>query len=213
MKPVSKTAQAVRASTTLAVDSLAKQMKADGYDVVGFGTGEPDFATPENIQLAGIDAIKTGKTKYTPSAGIIPLRKAIADQLNREGYDYDYTQIVVASGAKHSLFIALTAITNPGDEIILPAPYWVSYYEMIKMTGGTPVVVSAGEEQNFKITAAQLEAAITDNTKALVLNNPSNPTGMIYSGEELKELVDVCVKHDLYIIADEIYYQDRKSVV
>lgn len=207
MKPVSKTAQAVRASTTLAVDSLAKQMKADGYDVVGFGTGEPDFATPENIQLAGIDAIKTGKTKYTPSAGIVPLRKAIAERLNREGYDYDYTQIVVASGAKHSLFIALTAITNPGDEIILPAPYWVSYYEMIKMTGGTPVVVSAGEEQSFKITAQQLEAAITDNTKALVLNNPSNPTGMIYSAEELKALVDVCVKHDLYIIADEIYYQ------
>lgn len=207
MKPVSKTAQAVRASTTLAVDSLAKQMKADGYDVVGFGTGEPDFATPENIQLAGIDAIKTGKTKYTLSAGILPLRKAIAERLNKEGYDYDYTQIVVASGAKHNLFIALTAITNPGDEIILPAPYWVSYYEMIKMTGGTPVVVSAGEEQNFKITAQQLEVAITDNTKALVLNNPSNPTGMIYTGEELKALVDVCVKHDLYIIADEIYYQ------
>lgn len=207
MKPVSKTAQAVRASTTLAVDSLAKQMKADGYDVVGFGTGEPDFATPENIQLAGIDAIKTGKTKYTPSAGIVPLRKAIAERLNKEGYDYDYTQIVVASGAKHSLFIALTAITNPGDEIVLPAPYWVSYYEMIKMTGGTPVVVSAGEDQNFKITAAQLEAAITDKTKAFVLNNPSNPTGMIYSADELKALVDVCVKHDLYIIADEIYYQ------
>ncbi len=207
MKPVSKKAEAVRASTTLAVDSMAKQMKADGYDVVGFGTGEPDFETPENIQLAAIDAIKAGKTKYTPAAGIVQLRKAIAEKLKREGYDYDYTQIVVASGAKHSLFIALSAITNPGDEIILPAPYWVSYYEMIKMTDGEPVVISADEEQNFKITAAQLEAAITDKTKALVLNNPSNPTGMIYNRDELKELVDVCVKHDLYIIADEIYYK------
>ena len=207
MKPVSKKAEAVRASTTLAVDSMAKQMKADGYDVVGFGTGEPDFETPENIRFAAIDAIKSGKTKYTPAAGIVPLRKAIAEQLKREGYDYDYTQIVVASGAKHSLFIALSAITNPGDEIILPAPYWVSYYEMIKMTDGEPVVISAGEEQNFKITAEQLEAAITDKTKALVLNNPSNPTGMIYNRDELKELVDVCVKHDLYIIADEIYYK------
>ena len=207
MKPVSKKAEAVRASTTLAVDSMAKQMKADGYDVVGFGTGEPDFETPENIRFAAIDAIKSGKTKYTPAAGIVPLRKAIAEQLKREGHDYDYTQIVVASGAKHSLFIALSAITNPGDEIILPAPYWVSYYEMIKMTDGEPVVISAGEEQNFKITAEQLEAAITDKTKALVLNNPSNPTGMIYNRDELKELVDVCVKHDLYIIADEIYYK------
>ena len=121
MKPVSKKAEAVRASTTLAVDSMAKQMKADGYDVDGFGTGEPDFETPENIRFAAIDAIKSGKTKYTPAAGIVPLRKAIAEQLKREGYDYDYTQIVVASGAKHSLFIALSAITNPGDEIILPA--------------------------------------------------------------------------------------------
>ena len=207
MKPVSKIAEAVRASTTLAVDSLAKQMKADGYDVVGFGTGEPDFQTPENINLAAIEAIKEGKTKYTPAAGIIPLRKAIAEQLKSEGLDYDYTQIVVASGAKHSLFIALSALTNPGDEIILPAPYWVSYYEMIKMTGGVPVVVSAGEEQNFKITAQQLENAVTDKTKCVIFNNPSNPTGMIYSRDELKALVDVCVKHDLYIIADEIYYK------
>lgn len=207
MKPVSKIAEAVRASTTLAVDSLAKQMKADGYDVVGFGTGEPDFQTPENINLAAIEAIKEGKTKYTPAAGIIPLRKAIAEQLKSEGLDYDYTQIVVASGAKHSLFIALSALTNPGDEIILPAPYWVSYYEMIKMTGGVPVVVSAGEEQNFKITAQQLENAVTDKTKCVIFNNPSNPTGMLYSRDELKALVDVCVKHDLYIIADEIYYK------
>ena len=178
MKPVSKIAEAVRASTTLAVDSLAKQMKADGLDVVGFGTGEPDFNTPDNINMAGIRAICDGKTKYTPAAGIIPLRKAIAQRLKEDcGVDYDYTQIVVASGAKHSVYIALAAITNPGDEIIIPAPFWVSYYEMVRMVGGTPVIVEAGEEQNFKITAQQLEAAITEKTKCLMLNNPSNPTG------------------------------------
>ena len=208
MKPVSKIAEAVRASTTLAVDSLAKQMKADGLDVVGFGTGEPDFNTPDNINMAGIRAICDGKTKYTPAAGIIPLRKAIAQRLKEDcGVDYDYTQIVVASGAKHSVYIALAAITNPGDEIIIPAPFWVSYYEMVRMVGGTPVIVVAGEEQNFKITAQQLEAAITEKTKCLMLNNPSNPTGMIYSADELRAIADVCVKHDLYILADEIYYQ------
>ncbi len=208
MKPVSKIAEAVRASTTLAVDSLAKQMKADGLDVVGFGTGEPDFNTPDNINMAGIRAICDGKTKYTPAAGIIPLRKAIAQRLKEDcGVDYDYTQIVVASGAKHSVYIALAAITNPGDEIIIPAPFWVSYYEMVRMVGGTPVIGEAGEEQNFKITAQQLEAAITEKTKCLMLNNPSNPTGMIYSADELRAIADVCVKHDLYILADEIYYQ------
>lgn len=208
MKPVSKIAEAVRASTTLAVDSLAKQMKADGLDVVGFGTGEPDFNTPDNINMAGIRAICDGKTKYTPAAGIIPLRKAIAQRLKEDcGVDYDYTQIVVASGAKHSVYIALAAITNPGDEIIIPAPFWVSYYEMVRMVGGTPVIVEAGEEQNFKITAQQLEPAITEKTKCLMLNNPSNPTGMIYSADELRAIANVCVKHDLYILADEIYYQ------
>lgn len=208
MKEVSRIAEAVRASTTLAVDSLAKQMKADGLDVVGFGTGEPDFNTPDNINMAGIKAICDGKTKYTPAAGIIPLRKAIAQRLKDDcGLDYDYTQIVVASGAKHSVYIALAAITNPGDEIIIPAPFWVSYYEMVRMVGGTPVIVEAGEAQDFKITAEQLENAITDKTKCLMLNNPSNPTGMIYSADELRALADVCVKHDLYILADEIYYQ------
>ena len=208
MKSVSKIAENVRASTTMAVDSMAKQMKADGLDVVGFGAGEPDFNTPENISRAGIDAITEGKTKYTPAAGIVQLRKAIAEQLKRDcDLDYDYTQIVVTSGAKHSVYIALQAITNPGDEIIIPAPFWVSYYEMVKMTGGTPVIVEAGEEQNFKITAEQLEGAITDNTKCLLLNNPSNPTGMVYTKEELAAIADVCVKHDLYVIADEIYYK------
>lgn len=207
MKEVSKLAQSVHASTTMAVDALAKQMKADGYDVVGFGAGEPDFDTPENISQAGINAIKQGKTKYTPAAGIIELRKTIVNQLKAEwGVDYDYTQVVVASGAKHCVYIALKVITNPGDEIIIPAPFWVSYYEMVRMTGGTPVIVEAGEDQNFKITPEQLEAAITENTKCFMLNNPSNPTGMVYTKEELKALTDICVKHDIYIIADEIYH-------
>lgn len=208
VKAVSKIAEGVHASTTLAVDSLAKQMKEDGYDVIRFGTGEPDFNTPDNINMAAIAAICDGKTKYTPAAGIPALRKAIAKQLQNDcGLSYDYTQIVVASGAKHSVYIALAAITNPGDEIIIPAPFWVSYYEMVKMTGGVPVIVTAGEESGFKVTASQIEAAITDKTKCLMLNNPSNPTGMIYSKDELKSIAEVCVKHDLYILADEIYYK------
>lgn len=208
MKAVSKIAEGVHASTTLAVDSLAKQMKEDGYDVIRFGTGEPDFNTPDNINMAAIAAICDGKTKYTPAAGIPALRKAIAKQLQDDcGLSYDYTQIVVASGAKHSVYIALAAITNPGDEIIIPAPFWVSYYEMVKMTGGVPVIVTAGEESGFKVTASQIEGAITDKTKCLMLNNPSNPTGMIYSKDELKSIAEVCVKHDLYILADEIYYK------
>ena len=208
MKAVSKIAEGVHASTTLAVDSLAKQMKEDGYDVIRFGTGEPDFNTPDNINMAAIAAICDGKTKYTPAAGIPALRKAIAKQLQDDcGLSYDYTQIVVASGAKHSVYIALAAITNPGDEIIIPAPFWVSYYEMVKMTGGVPVIVTAGEESGFKVTASQIEAAITDKTKCLMINNPSNPTGMIYSKDELKSIAEVCVKHDLYILADEIYYK------
>lgn len=208
VKAVSKIAEGVHASTTLAVDSLAKQMKEDGYDVIRFGTGEPDFNTPDNINMAAIAAICDGKTKYTPAAGIPALRKAIAKQLQDDcGLSYDYTQIVVASGAKHSVYIALAAITNPGDEIIIPAPFWVSYYEMVKMIGGVPVIVTAGEESGFKVTASQIEAAITDKTKCLMLNNPSNPTGMIYSKDELKSIAEVCVKHDLYILADEIYYK------
>ena len=208
VKAVSKIAEGVHASTTLAVDSLAKQMKEDGYDVIRFGTGEPDFNTPDNINMAAIAAICDGKTKYTPAAGIPALRKAIAKQLQDDcGLSYDYTQIVVASGAKHSVYIALAAITNPGDEIIIPAPFWVSYYEMVKMTGGVPVIVTAGEESGFKVTASQIEAAITDKTKCLMLNYPSNPTGMIYSKDELKSIAEVCVKHDLYILADEIYYK------
>ncbi|NMA25141.1 MAG: pyridoxal phosphate-dependent aminotransferase [Clostridiales bacterium] len=207
MKELSRIAARVQASTTLAVDSLAKQMKADGLDVIGFGTGEPDFDTPENIKEAACKAIRDGQTKYTPAGGIIPLRKAAAARLKTDcGVEYDYTQIVVASGAKHNIFVTLMALLNPGDEVILPAPYWVTYKEAVQMAGGVPVVVKTTEEARFKITAGQLEAAMTDKTKLIIINNPSNPTGMLYSGDELKKLADVCVKHDLYIISDEIYY-------
>ena len=208
MKELSRIASAVHASTTLAIDAKAKQMKADGLDVVGFGTGEPDFDTPENIKEAAYAAIREGKTKYTPAAGIIPLRKAVADSMKRDlNLDYDFTQIVIASGAKHNLYAALRTLVNPGDEVILPAPYWVSYDEMIAMVGGVSVIITAGEDQNFKITAEQLEAAVKDKTKAVIINNPSNPTGMLYNEDELKAIAAVCVKHDLYIIADEIYFK------
>ena len=206
MKAISKIAAAVSPSATLAVNALAKKMRAEGKDVVGFGTGEPDFETPDRISYAGIRAICDGQTKYTPAAGIVPLRKAVCKRL-KEDYDLDYdeTQVVVASGAKHSVYLALAVLVDPGDEVILPAPYWVSYYEMIRLVGGVPVVVTAGEDQNFKITAEQLEAAITEKTKAVMINNPSNPTGAIYTKEELQALADICVRHDLFIIADEIY--------
>ena len=217
MKELSRLAGEVRASTTLAVDSLAKQMQADGLDVIGFGTGEPDFDTPDNIKEAAIKAINAGKTKYTPAAGLVELRKAIAARLKIDlNFDYDFNQITVASGAKHSVFIALMAILNPGDEVILPAPYWVSYYEMIRMAGGVPVIVEAGEDQDFKISAEQLENAMSPKTKALMLNNPSNPTGMLYTRSELEALAEICKKYDLYVIADEIYfslvYDDREFV-
>lgn len=206
MKAISKIAASVSPSATLAVNALAKKMRAEGKDVIGFGTGEPDFATPDRISYAGIRAICDGQTKYTPAAGIVPLRKAICKRLKEDyGLEYDETQVVVASGAKHSVYLALAVLVDPGDEVILPAPYWVSYSEMIRLVGGVPVIVTAGEDQNFKITAEQLEAAVTEKTKAVMINNPSNPTGSIYTKEELQALADVCVKHDLFIIADEIY--------
>lgn len=206
MKELSRIASEVRASTTLAVDSLAKQMRADGLDVIGFGTGEPDFDTPDNIKDAAVAALKAGKTKYTPAAGLPDLRKAAATRLKLDfDLDYDFTQITIASGAKHNVYIALMALLNPGDEVVLPAPYWVTYYEAIRMAGGVPCVISAGEEQHFKISAERLEEAIGKKTKALMLNNPSNPTGMLYTREELTAIAEVCKRHDIYVIADEIY--------
>ena len=202
MKELSRLAKNVNPSTTLAIDAMAKQMRADGLDVIGFGAGEPDFETPVNIQDVGVDAIRKGKTKYTPAAGIAELRRAAAARLKADcGLDYDWTQIVVASGAKHNVYVALAALLNPGDEVIVPAPYWVSYCEMVSMLGGVPVPVLAEEAQHFKITPAQLEAAVTAKTKAVMLNNPSNPTGMFYTKPELEALAEVCLRHDLYAVS------------
>ena len=217
MKELSTIAQAVQASTTMAIDALFKQMKADGVDVIGFGAGEPDFNTPDEIKAAGIAAIENNVTRYTPAAGTVELRKAICARMLADcGISYQPNQVVATNGAKHAVYLALRALVNPGDEVILPAPYWVSYYELIKMVGGVPVVVTATEAEHFKLTADKLEGAITDKTKAMILNNPSNPTGMMYSREELETIADLCVRNDLYVIDDEIYYSlvyDNKKFV
>lgn len=208
MKELSYIAQSVQASTTLAIDSLFKQMKADGIDVIGFGAGEPDYNTPDNIKQAAVKAINDNKTRYTPAAGIMELRKAVCHRLYEDcGVEYKPTQIVAASGAKHSVYIALQVLVNPGDEVILPAPFWVSYYELIKMAGGVPVIVDTCEDENFKMTAEKFAAAISPKTKALILNNPSNPTGMMYTKDELQAIADICVQNKIYVIADEIYYR------
>ncbi len=207
MKELSKIAQATQASTTMAIDAMFKQMKADGMDVVGFGAGEPDCDTPEHIKDAAIAAIHANKTRYTPPAGILELRRAACARLKADcGLEYAPTQLVAASGAKHSVYIALRALVNPGDEVILPAPFWVSYYEIIKMVGGVPVVVYTSEEERFKLTPEKLAAAVTPKTKALIFNNPSNPTGMVYSREEMEAIAEVCVREEVYVVADEIYY-------
>ena len=207
MKELSKIAQAIQPSSTLAIDSMFKQMKADGLDVVGFGAGEPDFPTPDHIKEAGIEAIRNNETKYTPSTGTVELRKAICQRLKEDcGVDYEPAQIAASNGAKTCVYAALRALVNPGDEVILPAPYWVSYIELIRMVGGTPVVVDTTEEEHFKITPEKLSAAITPDTKCMILNNPSNPTGMMYSRSELEAIAKVCVEKDIYVISDEIYY-------
>ena len=203
---VSEKAKNIKASTTLAIDSKFKAMKAEGLDVVGFGAGEPDFDTPEYIKKAAIEAIQTGKTKYTPAAGTMELRKAVAEKFSREnGLTYEPTQIVISNGAKHSLVNAFMAILNPGDEVIIPAPFWVSYPEMVKLADGVPVIVESTEEADFKVTVDALEKVLTAKTRALVLNSPSNPTGMVYTKDELQKIADFAVKHDLYVISDEIY--------
>ncbi len=214
---LSRKALQVSASPTLAIDAKFKAMKADGIDVIGFGCGEPDFDTPDNIKAAAIKAIEEGQTKYTPASGTLALKQAICDKLKRDnGLDYKPANIVVSNGAKHSLLNAFNAITNPGDEIIVPAPYWVSYTEMIKMADGVPVIIETKEEDNFKFTAQQLKDAITPKTKALVLNSPSNPTGMLYSEQELREIAEIAVEHDIFVVADEIYekliYDGNKHV-
>ena len=203
---LSKKAQAVKPSSTLAITAKAKEMKANGIDVVGFGAGEPDFNTPDNVCNVAIDAIKDGFTKYTPASGTNELKNAISKKFKAfNGLDYKPSQIVISNGGKHSLSNVFDAILNPGDEVIIPAPYWLSYPEMVKLSDGVPVIITGTKEQGYKITAKQLSDAITEKKKAFILNTPSNPTGMIYSREELEEIAEVIVKNDIYVVADEMY--------
>jgi len=193
-------------SATLAISAKAKAMTADGIDVINFGVGEPDFDTPENIRKAGIKAIKNGMTRYTPASGTTELKAAIADKLKREnGLEYSPKEIVISSGAKHTLYNLMQVMTNPGDEVLLPAPYWVSYYEQIGLAGGRAVIIECSEKNKFKMTPDALEAAITPRTKYLILNSPSNPTGAVYTRDELQELAKVLARHEVWVIADEIY--------
>jgi aspartate aminotransferase len=193
-------------SLTLAVDSKAKAMKAEGIEVFGFGAGEPDMDTPEHIKAAAITALQEGRTKYTPSSGIPELRQAISQKfLKDNGLDYKPHQVIVSCGAKQSCFNAIAAVVNEGDEVLIPAPYWLSYPEMVRIAGGEPVIVQTREENNWKITPEEFEGMMSPATKMIILNSPGNPTGAVYTKEELKALADVAAEEDIYILSDEIY--------
>jgi aspartate aminotransferase len=203
---ISQRAASLSPSLTLAIDAKAKQMKADGLDVVGFGAGEPDFDTPQHIKDAAVKALAAGFTKYTPSSGIPELRQAIADKFQREnGLTYKPSQIIVSCGGKHSCYNVVIATCEPGDEVIIPAPYWLSYPEMVKLAGATPVIVETTDRTEFKVTPAQLRAALSPRTRLFILNSPSNPTGTVYTPEEVKALGDICVEKGVLIMSDEIY--------
>ena len=203
---ISQRCQRVTGSLTLAIDAKAKEMKQKGIDVVGFGAGEPDFDTPEHIRKAAKDALDLGKTRYTPAAGMPELRQAICDKLKRDnGLDYVPQQIVVSNGAKHSLFNSFQALLEEGDEVIVPGPYWVSYPEIVRMAGGVPVIVEGTEANNFKPTIGDFRAAVTDKTRAVVINSPNNPNGFVFTREELQAIGDLAIEKDLSIVSDEIY--------
>lgn len=193
-------------SLTLAITAKAKAMKAAGEPVISFGVGEPDFNTPQNIIDAAKAALDKGYTKYTPSSGLLPLRKAICEKFRRDnGLDYEPSQIIVSDGAKHSIFNACFALVEEGDEVIVPAPYWLTYPEVIKVCGGVPVYIECKKEDGFKFTPAELEAAITPRTKMLIFNSPSNPTGAVYTEEEVRAIAEVCEKKEIFVLSDEIY--------
>lgn len=203
---LSQKAKRISPSLTLAITAKAKKMRADGIDVIGFGAGEPDFNTPLNIQDAAIDAIQNGQTRYTAASGIVELKKAIVDKFKRDNnLNYKTSQIVVSTGAKQCLANAFQAILNPGDEVLIGAPYWVSYPELVQLSDGVPVFVDTEEKNSFKLTVTALEKALTKNTKAIILNSPNNPTGTTYTKNELKEIADFAKKNDIIIISDEIY--------
>lgn len=203
---ISQRAQNTLPSPTLAITALAKSMKEQGIDVISFGAGEPDFDTPAVISQAAIDAIKAGFTRYTPTAGIPALRQAIADKLQRDnGLSYEPAQIMVTCGAKHALFGIFQAICDPGDEVIIPAPYWVSYPEQVKLAGGVPVFVTADVASHFIPDPVKIAEAITPKTRAIVLNSPSNPTGAVFPEEVIRAIAEIAVKNNIYIVSDEIY--------
>ncbi len=214
---ISQNVSMVKPSITLAVSAKAKAMKAEGIDVIALSAGEPDFNTPQHICDAGISAIQSGFTRYTPASGIIELKKAVCEKFSRDnGLKYEPSQVIINCGAKHSVFLTVFALTSPGDEVLVPSPYWVSYYDMVKLAGGKPVVIEGKSENNLKITPEQLKNAITKNTKLLIFNSPSNPSGMIYSKKEMISLAEVIVEYGIYVLSDEIYekliYDGKKHV-
>jgi len=210
-------ARNISPSPTLTIDAKAKQMLSEGLKVINFGAGEPDFDTPEHIKQAAVEALKKGMTKYTPVAGTLSLKEVIARKFKEDNnLHYDSSQIIVSAGAKHSLYNAFMVLCQPGDEVILPAPYWVSYMEQVKLTGAAPLVVQTREENGFKLTPEELRAVLTKRTKLLVLNSPCNPTGAIYTREELAALGQVIIENNITVISDEIYekliYDGEKHV-
>ena len=203
---LSKKGLSIEPSVTLEITAKANAMKSKGIDIISFSVGEPDFNTPENIQNEGISAIKSGLTRYTPSSGIMELKKAICEKFNNDNnLDYKPSNIIISNGGKHSIYNALLAILNPGDEVIIGIPYWVSYPELVNIAGGVPVFIKTKEENDFKYDINELEAVKTEKTKALILNSPSNPTGAIYSEEELKAIADWAVKNNIFVVSDELY--------
>ena len=215
---LSEKALGIKPSSTLSITEKAGLLRKEGKNVISFSIGEPDFDTPEHIKKAAIDAINEGFTRYTAAAGIVELRQVVADKLKKDnGLDYDYTQIVISNGAKHSLINALMAVLNPGDEVIIPAPYWLSYAEMVRIAGGTPVIVYTKQEENFALTREVLESGYSDKTKAIIITTPSNPTGMVMAEDELRKIADFAVEKDIIVIADEIYEkliysEDKKHI-
>lgn len=214
---LSRRVKKIKPSPTLAIDTRAKQMKAEGIDIVNFGVGEPDFDTPDNIKEAAIKALRGGFTKYTPVGGIDILKDAIIEKFkNDNGLDYTRDEIIVSCGAKHCLYNIAQAILGPGDEVLIPSPYWVSYPEQVILNDAKPVFVETKEEDSFMLKPEILESYITKKTKALILNSPSNPTGIVYNKKELEEIAEIVLKHNFYVISDEIYekliYGDKKHI-
>jgi aspartate aminotransferase len=214
---LSSRVSALTPSTTLAITAKAKELRAQGHDVIGLGAGEPDFNTPQHIIDAAVESMNEGHTKYTPAGGLAELKQSIIEKFKKDqNTTYHPNEIIVCTGAKHALYTLFQVLLDEGDEVIIPTPYWVSYPEQVKLAGGNPIYIEGKESNAFKITPEQVEAAVSNKTKAIIINSPSNPTGSLYSAEELKAIGDICLKHDLLIVSDEIYekliYDDAKHV-